>query len=79
MDSGDAMNPSEEGYGVSNTEHILIKPSDFLPKELGEVTHSNNMFTNNLFTKQHVEVTHFDNLSNEEPIEINHFGNLFVE
>jgi hypothetical protein len=31
LDSGDAMIPSEEGYGGSNTQPILTKPSDFLP------------------------------------------------
>jgi hypothetical protein len=79
LDNGVAMNPSEEGYGGSNIQPILTKPSDFLLKEPVKVTHFDNMFTNNLFTKQHVEVTHFDNLSNEEPIEINHYGNLFVK
>jgi hypothetical protein len=53
---------------------ILTKPSDFLPKELVELSHSNN-----LSTKQQVEETHFDNLSNEEPVEITHFGNFFLK
>jgi hypothetical protein len=39
LDSGDAMNSSEEGYGGSNTQPILTKPSDFLLKEPMKVTH----------------------------------------
>jgi hypothetical protein len=53
---------------------ILVKPNDFLPKELVEMTHFDNMST-----KQQVEETHFDNLSNGKPFEITHHGNLFIE
>ncbi len=53
---------------------ILAKPNDFLPKELVEVSHLDN-----LSTKQQVEENHFDNLSNEEPVEITHFDNMFLK
>jgi len=53
---------------------ILAKPNDFLPKELVEIIHFDNMST-----KQQVEETHFDNLSNGKPFEITHHSNLFIE
>ncbi len=39
---------------------VLVKLSDFLSKEPMEVKYYDNL--------QHVEETHFDNLSNEEPV-----------
>jgi BarA-like signal transduction histidine kinase len=37
---------------------VLVKPNDFLSKEPMEVKYSNNL--------QHVEETHFDNMSDDE-------------
>jgi hypothetical protein len=51
-------------------QHVLVKPSDFLPKKLIETNQIGYLFTEEL-----VETNHYGNLFNEELVETNHYGN----